>query len=61
MNINRASRPSGGLRRQYRTELLGFLYFAFAIGTATQVSDVAVTSRTIRRTITAHGMVATSP
>jgi uncharacterized membrane protein len=25
---------------------------------ATQVSDVAVTSRTIRRTVTAHGMIA---
>lgn len=35
-----------------------FIYFAFAIGTATQVSDVAVTSTRIRRTVTAHGMVA---
>jgi uncharacterized membrane protein len=35
-----------------------FLYLAFAIGTATQVSDVGVTSRTIRKTVTAHGMVA---
>jgi uncharacterized membrane protein len=35
-----------------------FIYFAFAIGTATQVSDVAVTSTIIRRTVTAHGMVA---
>jgi uncharacterized membrane protein len=35
-----------------------FIYFAFAIGTATQVSDVAVTSTTIRKTVTAHGMVA---
>ena len=35
-----------------------FQYFAFSIGTATQVSDVAVTSRTIRRTVTAHGMIA---
>jgi uncharacterized membrane protein len=35
-----------------------FIYFAFAIGTATAVSDVQVTSRTIRQTVTAHGMVA---
>jgi len=35
-----------------------FVYFAFVIGTSTQVSDVAVTSRTIRKTVTAHGMVA---
>jgi uncharacterized membrane protein len=35
-----------------------FIYFAFAIGTATAVSDVAVTSRNIRQTVTAHGMVA---
>ena len=35
-----------------------FQYFTFSIGTATQVSDVAVTSRTIRRTVTAHGMIA---
>ena len=35
-----------------------FQYFAFSIGTATQVSDVAVTSRTIRRTVTVHGMIA---
>jgi uncharacterized membrane protein len=35
-----------------------FIYFAFAIGTATAVSDVQVTSRNIRQTVTAHGMVA---
>ncbi|MGB6426552.1 MAG: DUF1345 domain-containing protein [Methyloceanibacter sp.] len=35
-----------------------FIYFAFAIGTSTQVSDVEVTSKRIRRTVTAHGMVA---
>jgi uncharacterized membrane protein len=33
------------------------LYLAFSIGTATSVSDVQVTSRTIRKTVTAHGMV----
>jgi uncharacterized membrane protein len=35
-----------------------FIYFAFGIGTATQVSDVEVTSPGIRRTVTAHGLVA---
>ncbi|MEZ5873460.1 MAG: DUF1345 domain-containing protein [Hyphomicrobiales bacterium] len=36
-----------------------FIYFAFVIGTSTAVSDVAVTSCTIRKTVTAaHGLVA---
>ena len=35
-----------------------FIYFAFTIGTSTAVSDVAVTSRTIRGTVTAHALVA---
>jgi uncharacterized membrane protein len=50
----------GGLRFPGNTDpnYWDFLYLAFAIGTATQVSDVAVTSRTIRRTVTAHGIVA---
>ncbi len=35
-----------------------FVYFAFVIGMTSQVSDVAVTSRLIRRTVNAHGIVA---
>ena len=35
-----------------------FFYFSLVIGMTSQVSDVAVTSRTIRRTVTAHGVVA---
>jgi len=35
-----------------------FIYFAFVMGTSTAVSDVAVTSDTIRKTVTAHGLVA---
>jgi uncharacterized membrane protein len=35
-----------------------FVYFAFGLGTATQVSDVQVSSKTIRRTVMAHGIVA---
>ena len=35
-----------------------FIYFSFVIGTSTAVSDVAITSCTIRRTATAHGLIA---
>jgi uncharacterized membrane protein len=50
----------GGLRFPGTAEpgYWDFLYLAFAIGTATQVSDVEVTSRAIRQTVTAHGIVA---
>jgi uncharacterized membrane protein len=34
-----------------------FIYFSFVIGMTFQVSDVQITSRTIRRTATAHGIV----
>jgi uncharacterized membrane protein len=34
-----------------------FVYFAFVIGMTSQVSDVAISSRSIRRTATAHGIV----
>jgi len=35
-----------------------FVYFAFTVGTSSAVSDVEVTSRTIRHTVTAHSLVA---
>jgi uncharacterized membrane protein len=35
-----------------------FVYFSFVIGMTSQVSDVGVTSREIRRTVIAHGVVA---
>jgi len=35
-----------------------FVYFSFVIGMTSQVSDVAVCSRSIRRTVAAHGVVA---
>ena len=35
-----------------------FVYFSFVIGMTSQVSDVAVTSKRIRRTVAAHGVVA---
>jgi uncharacterized membrane protein len=34
-----------------------FVYFSFVIGMTSQVSDVGITSKTIRRTVTAHGIV----
>jgi uncharacterized membrane protein len=34
-----------------------FVYFSFVIGMTSQVSDVAITCRPIRRTATAHGIV----
>jgi uncharacterized membrane protein len=34
-----------------------FVYFSFVIGMTSQVSDVAVTSRPIRHTVNAHGIV----
>ncbi len=34
-----------------------FLYFSLVIGMTSQVSDVAVTAKAIRRTVTAHGVV----
>lgn len=44
--------PGGG-----KPDYWDFIYFAFVIGTSTEVSDVAITSRTIRKTVTAHGMI----
>jgi uncharacterized membrane protein len=35
-----------------------FVYFSFVIGMTSQVSDVAVTSKPVRRTVAAHGVVA---
>lgn len=52
--------PGGGMRFPGHTDpdYWDFVYFSFVIGTSTAVSDVALTSRTIRRTATAHGLVA---
>ena len=35
-----------------------FVYFSFVIGMTSQVSDVTITSKPIRRTVNAHGIVA---
>jgi len=34
-----------------------FVYFSFVIGMTSQVSDVAVTNKSIRRTVTVHGVL----
>ena len=33
------------------------MYFSFVIGMTSQVSDVAVTSKEVRRIVTAHGVL----
>jgi uncharacterized membrane protein len=48
--------PSGD--RRERADYWDFVYFSFVIGMTAQVSDVGVTDRIIRRTVTAHGIVA---
>jgi len=40
-----------------KPDYLDFLYFSFVIGMTFQVSDVAVTSRSIRQTVLAHAIV----
>ncbi|MFD2570127.1 DUF1345 domain-containing protein [Spirosoma soli] len=53
-----AKRP-GGLDFPHEPEpdYLDFAYFSFVIGMTSQVSDVAIGSRPIRRTALAHGVV----
>jgi len=38
-------------------DYLDFVYFSFIIGMTSQVSDVAITSKLVRRTATVHGIV----
>jgi len=44
--------PGGG-----EPDYWDFVYFSFVIGMTSQVSDVGVTARAIRRTVMAHGIV----
>jgi uncharacterized membrane protein len=46
--------PGGDLEPDY----WDFVYFSFVVGMTSQVSDVGVTSKRIRRTVAAHGVVA---
>jgi len=50
----------GGLifPRDHEPDYWDFVYLAFSIGTATSVSDVEVSSKRIRLTVTVHGVVA---
>ena len=52
-------RGSGGLAfpGDQPPDYWDFIYFSFVIGMTSQVSDVGVTSKAIRRTVTAHGIV----
>lgn len=52
-------REPGGLKfpDEDKPDYWDFVYFSFVIGMTAQVSDVAITDRTIRRTATAHGIV----
>ena len=45
--------PGGG-----KPNYWDFTYFAFTIGTSNAVSDVEITSRAIRKTVTVHALVA---
>jgi uncharacterized membrane protein len=45
--------PSGDVEPDY----WDFMYFSFVVGMTSQVSDVAITSKHVRRTVTAHGIV----
>jgi uncharacterized membrane protein len=57
----RRSKP-GGLQfpsgdKEDHADYWDFVYFSFVIGMTSQVSDVAVASRSMRRTVAAHGIV----
>ena len=47
--------PSGDTREH--ADYWDFVYFSFVIGMTAQVSDVGITDKTIRRTVTAHGII----
>jgi hypothetical protein len=56
----RHGRVGGGsiFPRDPEPDYWDFVYLAFSIGTATRVSDVDVSSKRIRRTVTVHDIVA---
>jgi uncharacterized membrane protein len=51
--------PEGGLifPGNEKPDYWDFVYFSFVIGMTSQVSDVAVACRPIRRTVSAHGVI----
>lgn len=48
--------PSGSDGKE-KPDYWDFVYFSFVIGMTAQVSDVGITSKTIRRTATVHGII----
>ncbi len=55
----RSDRKIGGLRfpGDAKPDYWDFLYFSLVVGMTSQVSDVAVTSKVIRRTVAIHGVL----
>lgn len=53
-------KPIGGLMfpEENEPDYLDFVYFSFVLGMTFQVSDVEISSRTIRRIAWAHGLIA---
>lgn len=53
------SKPIGGLQfpDEPEPDYLDFVYFGFVLGTTFQVSDVEISSRTIRRLALLHGLI----
>ncbi len=47
--------PSGD--KHDHADYWDFVYFSFVIGMTAQVSDVGITDKTIRRTVTGHGII----
>jgi uncharacterized membrane protein len=47
--------PSGD--KEDHADYWDFVYFSFVIGMTAQVSDVGITDKSIRRTVTAHGII----
>ena len=58
-NTGKQAKPSGGLDFPHEPEpdYLDFAYFSFVIGMTSQVSDVAIGSKAMRRTALAHGVL----
>lgn len=58
-NTGKQTKPSGGLDFPHEPEpdYLDFAYFSFVIGMTSQVSDVSIGSKAMRRTALAHGVL----
>jgi uncharacterized membrane protein len=56
--VNPAERPAGlDFPHETEPDYLDFAYFSFVIGMTSQVSDVAIGSKVIRRAALAHGVL----